>query len=771
MPKSIGIDLGTTNSSAAIKKARAEVLSNSEGESVTPSCVTLRRSRIPLRPPQVVVGRDALEWRKQDPVNTISAVKRLMGRNFQDAEIQSILAQRKLHYRIAPHSKGTQNSIGVMVHGTEFTPEEISAEILKKLRHDAEKELGDEVGYAVITVPAYFNDKQKHATRAAAALAGLKVRRLLPEPTAAAISFGIDYVKGEDAKTIVVFDFGGGTLDLSVLTISGGQFMELGKGGDMWLGGEDIDRLVADYVLEETARAHGISDMASFIDGQEEKRKYRFLGELKAAAEDAKVCLSSESAADVEIRGILAKDGGQDVDVEVELTREKFDRLIAPVVDAAVDQVRKVLEKTQLTPDLIDHILLVGGSSKIAQVTQALKDAYGKDKVLLHERPMLAIAEGAAILSHRLCDSYECPGCGGDVAQADKTCPLCGHDLERHTVEHGVLGIVHAAAHDYMIRLEDGSLHKLIEKNTPLPCEKTETFRLVHAEQKLVHMKFYNQVDGQEQSIGDFWLGAAPREERRRRPEGPLQVDITLKIDENNLVEACAAVREFPEIRLSKALSRGKADEKLLISLEDLVNEANQKQYRTYVAQDLTYRCLSLIADIHGVIHPDTDAADAAACARASEKIDKARKMAEGGHSSRPTIWYAEAAIDGFGDLIRPATQVEIQDAVRRLEQADEQGNFEENVEALGNLMEILGEKLGAVGDLMEIQKAADLCARFDPGKSPKFSHAISAFREEIGCGDAEKAMKIVADAMPEALAVVRSHEGTAGMIHKGIAK
>lgn len=248
-------------------------------------------------------------------------------------------------------------------------------------------------------------------------------------------------------------------------------------------------------------------------------------------------------------------------------------------------------------------------------------------------------------------------------------------------------------------------------------------------------------------------------------------MEITLKIDENNLVEARAAVKEFPEIRLSKALSRGKADEKLLLSIEELVNEANQKQYRSCLAHDLTYRCLSLIEDIRGVIHPDTDAADEALCARAAAKIEKARRLAEGGHYSKPKIWYAETALADFGGLIRPAAQAEIADAVRRLEQADEKGSFEENVAAIDELEEMLDEKLGVVGDLMEIQKAGAFCARSQPGKAPKFSSAISAVYEAIGRGDVEKARAVIEETLPEALAVVQSREDEVGVIHKGIVK
>jgi len=314
MKKTIGIDLGTTNSVAAIKKITTEVLKNSEGENITPSCVTVKKRLMKM--PEFIVGRNALEWLRQEPENTITAVKRLIGRNFDNSEVQELIADHGLRYRIATHSQGSKNSLAILAGGREFTPEEISAKILAKIKADAEKVLDDEVDSAVITVPAYFNDKQKHGTRTAAALAGLKVRRLLPEPTAAAISFGVDTISGDEGRTILVFDFGGGTLDLCILTISGGQIIEMGKGGDMWLGGEDIDRLIIDHVLAETAREEEIDDIRALIDGQETSRKNRFLAELKISVERAKIALSDKTETVIEILGILLDEDGDAIDIE-----------------------------------------------------------------------------------------------------------------------------------------------------------------------------------------------------------------------------------------------------------------------------------------------------------------------------------------------------------------------------------------------------------------------------------------------------------------------
>ncbi len=757
--------------SELLKKFTQKVLKNAEGDFITPSCVTIKKRRIPFTKPEFIVGKDALEWMNQDPENTIVAVKRLMGRNYQDKEIQDILKKNKLNYQIRQHSKGTENSVAVILGGKEYTPEEISAKILEKIRRDAEKALGDTVEYAVITVPAYFNDKQKHATRTAATLAGLKVRRLLSEPTAAAVSFGVDAIKGDDAQTVFIFDLGGGTFDLSVLTISGGQFIEQGKGGDMWLGGEDIDRLISDYVLAETAKEYDIKDIHQFIKNQDEKRRNQFIGELRSKIEQAKIRLSKESEVHIDILGILKDKDGDPVDVDIDFSRKQFDTLLSATVERIIYLTRKMLEDIHFTHDLIDKILLVGGSSQIPSIIAAIQNEFGEDKVLVHERPMLAIAEGAAILSHRLSDTYECPKCGIEVKQSDTICKNCNFNLEVHTIEHGVLDIVHSAAHDYYIRLENDEHYLLIEKNTPLPCEKTEVFKLVHPEQRLVHIKLYNIVNDQEESIGDLWLGIDVQERERRKEDDPLHVEITLKIDESNLIEVTAKLKEYPEVQLSKTLSRGKADEKLFLSLEDTINEANEKQYNEYVMLDLTYRSLSAIKDINQIVDADTEMSDENLYNRAALKIEKAQKMSSEGKSGKSTIFYADVVLRDYEPAIPPNVRAEIEKSVKHLDEMDEHGNYEENVKAIDDLNDALNEKLGTVNLLMEIQKAGDFCMETNPSKAPRFYQSIHNILDAFTKKDEEKAFALIKDIMPDTYDVIKAHESKSGVIYKDITR
>ncbi|MFC1851586.1 Hsp70 family protein [candidate division CSSED10-310 bacterium] len=771
MSKSIGIDLGTTNSVAAIKRVTTEVLKNKEGEFITPSCVTLIKKGRARNKFEFIVGRNAQEWLKQAPENTIVAVKRLMGRSFQNEVLQQILLENRLNYRIAAHSRGTAKSVAIIIERQEFTPEEISAQILEKIRQDAESVLDDEVDFAVITVPAYFNDKQKHATRTAAALAGLKVRRLLPEPTAAAISFGVDQVKGDDARTVLVFDFGGGTFDLSVLIISGGQFIEQGKGGDMWLGGEDIDRCIMDFVLAETAREYDIKDIHAFINNQEPHLKNQFMAELKAKAEKAKISLNTEQSAYIDILSLLKDEDGDLLDVDVELSRTQFDLLLTPIIDKTLVLTRKILLDIHLTPELVDNVLMVGGSSLIPRVVQAIKDEFGADKVLVHDRPMLAIAEGAAILSHRLVDHYECPQCGTTVSQNEDTCQQCGFDLVTFTIEQGVLDIVHAAAHDYYLHLENGQKHLFIEKNTPLPCEDTAVFSLVHPDQRFVHLKFSNIVNEKEESIGDLWLGIdqLDEEELMKRDE-PFRVEITLKIDENNIIAVNASLKEHPDLNVSRTISRGMSDEKLLLELEATIEEANRKNYNIYVIYELVHRTLAILKDIDRLGDPETGTVNKTLYQKIEMNIQKARRLAAENKLSKPTIEYAITLLQKFGSIIPKGLQHDIRHKVEFLQKSDLNGTYKDNIKAIDDLQKSL-KSLGTINAFMEIDKAAYFLQDVDPDRAQKYKKYLDEILLLHKNGNIDNVFQLLNEIMPEVLDVIQMIESATNVIHKDIRK
>ncbi len=771
MKKSIGIDLGTTNSAAAIRKVSVEVLRNAEGEYITPSCVTVRKRL--MRKPEFIVGRHALEWLRQEPENTITAVKRLIGRSFQDKEVQELIAGQRFRNHLTAHSHGSENSLAILAGGREFTPEEISAKILLKIKVDAEQALGDEVDSAVITVPAYFNDKQKHATRTAAALAGLKVSRLLPEPTAAAISFGVDKVSGDEGKTLLVFDFGGGTLDLSVLVISGGQIIEMGKGGDMWLGGEDIDSLIINYVLQEAGGEQGISRIYALLARQDETERNRFMAELKTAVEKAKITLSEKTEVYIEVLSLLTDEDGDALDIEVELRQEKLDVLLAPMREAVLQLLRRLLAELHFTPDLIDQVLLVGGSSCIPSFIKALQKEFGEEKVLLHERPMLAVAEGAAILSHRLADTQECPGCGGEAGQNDAACPSCGFDLAAYITNQGLVDIVHATAHDYFIRLENDRRFLMVEKNSPLPCSSTEIFQLVDAEQELVHIKFFNIVNEREESIGDLWLGIDRdgQEAEEKYTDEPPRVAVTLDIDENNLVSVRAALVGQPEVKVAGTLSRGKADEKLFLTLERTINEADQQGYSTYTVTDLLSRARAIIRSIHRVVDPETGQVDEALRRSVEEKISKAVQIASAEEAPLTRIYYAESMLEDYGKLIKADLATQMQKKIDLLRQADEDGSYEETIQAMEELAEVLEDpRLELVHALTQIENACEICYQTDPSKAKRFMR-VAADMLAVAETESNAFTEQVLAVLPEVEEVLDQHARSTQKIYRDIKK
>ncbi|MBI2567090.1 MAG: Hsp70 family protein [Candidatus Schekmanbacteria bacterium] len=742
MAKSIGIDLGTTNSVAAIKILGTEILKNAEGELLTPSCVCSQKAGEPPAKPRLVVGRDALAWRKQDPENTVVAVKRLIGRPFDSPEVQQIIAEARVPYRIERHERGSVHSLAINLHGDQLTPEEISAKILDKIRADAEAQLGDRIELCVITVPAYFNDKQKHATRLAAALAGLKVQRLLPEPTAAAICFGVDELAPEDSRTVMVFDLGGGTFDLSVLMISGGQVLEQGKGGDMWLGGADIDRLVAEHVLRETAAAHELDDLRALIAEQPVARRYRFLGQLAEKAEEAKIALSSRDRVVVDILGALTDRDGEELDVEVEFSRAELDRLVAPIAERTVKLTRDLLQSLCLTPDLIDQVLMVGGSSLVPSIVAAVQGEFGAEKVMVHPRPMLAVAEGAAILSHRLADTYECPGCGTAVKQSETRCQRCDFDLERHVIEKGVFDIVHSAAHDYYIYLQNGERKLLIEKGSPLPCETSAVFETVHAEQQLAHLKFVNVVNDVEEPVGDLWLAFSAgadedaaddtADEDLAAAEQPRHVEIALRVDSDNILEVSAALREHPEIAITKTLSRGSGDEKLLLELEALIDRANKERYSQYVMTDIERHVVSAVNAIHELLDPNTGQLDEQLFQKTARYLETASRLAAADQTCGPSIFYAEHGLDEFGDLIAPEGHRVVRQRIAELRTAEDEGDYDITAAAIHALHDAIDDHFGVANYILQIQRAVEVYADSDPARSDRLDRSLAEIMDML---------------------------------------
>lgn len=498
MGLSIGIDLGTTNSVVAFKDATVRVIATGpNNEDLCRSCVALDKSG------SFIVGNTAYKnWRRYAP-NIVVSAKRLMGVSFSDAQVQKMKADKDMYpYGISKMSGGTDESVVIIMSGKEYTPEQISAQVLRQLKEDASVKLGGEVTHAVITVPAYFNEKQKTATRKAAELAGLKVQRLLAEPTAAAISYGADKMAANEDKNFLVYDFGGGTFDLSILVASGGNFIESGTGGDRWLGGDDIDRLISEYVISEAGKANNV-DIHDIIDSLPDKKKYEFQGEFKNEVESAKKALSQSESATISVFDRLETDDGDPVDIEVTLTRAKFEDMIRPLVQRTLDLIDELLEKTAFPIDVIDNILLVGGSSCIPLVRKMLCEKYGENKILSSEKPMLAIAEGAAILSHSLGTESECPHCGKLVPVGESECPHCNNSFEatsQVTPEEGGVQVSITTKHKYFIQVSDDAdnitYKEIIDENMGLPYEVNHKFFTLVENQKIVGVQLFSDAEG-----------------------------------------------------------------------------------------------------------------------------------------------------------------------------------------------------------------------------------------------------------------------------------
>lgn len=476
MGKAIGIDLGTTNSVVAFKDVSVRTIqTGANNEDLCRSCVAMDKNG------NFIVGNSVFNsWKRHTP-NIVVSVKRLMGASITDANVQKMKGDKHSYpFGIQKLSGGTEDAVAILLHGKEYTPEQISAEILRSLKNDASNKLGD-VEYAVITVPAYFNEKQKSATKKAAKLAGLKVLQLLAEPTAAALSYGFDNLKPDEDKTLLVYDFGGGTFDLSILTTAGGQFIETGAGGDRWLGGDDIDVILSDYVKEQIERNNNIN-LQDLLNEKNDKEVKEFTAGLKADVENAKKTLSQSTSATIFVSQYLENEDGDPID-DIDITRDTFESLIRPLIQRTIDLIEELLIKTSISADDLSNILLVGGSSCIPLVKRMLVEKYGEKKVLSSEKPMLAIAHGAAILAASMDTSKWKDDEDGNFG-------------ENETPSDGP--IVYTSKHNYLIQVQRNGkkeLEKIIEDQTPLPYSANRQFSTTVNDQKIVEVRLFSDAE------------------------------------------------------------------------------------------------------------------------------------------------------------------------------------------------------------------------------------------------------------------------------------
>lgn len=482
MAKILGIDLGTTNSAMAVMQGgKAEVIPNAEGGRTTPSVVAVNKNG------ERLVGQVAKRQGVVNAANTISGVKRLIGRKFDDKEVQADI--KAYPYEIVKGDSGVKVKMG----DKQFTPEEISAAILSKLKADAEKFLNDKVTEAVITVPAYFDDSQRQATKDAGKIAGLEVKRIINEPTAAALAYGLDKKKEEK---IAVYDLGGGTFDVSILELGDGVFEVKATHGDTHLGGEDFDNAIVDFLLEEFKKDQGMD-----LSGDKAA-----IQRLKEAAEKAKIELSTTNEAEINLPFITADADGPK-HFEYKLTRAKLEDLVGDLITKTEGPSKEALKDAGLTAADINEVVLVGGMTRMPAVVAKVKEIFGKEP-MKGVNPDEVVAVGAAIQAGVL---------GGDVK-----------DVLLLDVTPLSLGL----------ETEGGISTKLVEKNTTVPTSKNQIFSTAADNQPSVEINVLQgerEMAADNKSLGRFILDGIPP-----APRGMPQVEVTFSIDANGILNVTA---------------------------------------------------------------------------------------------------------------------------------------------------------------------------------------------------------------------------------------
>jgi len=516
MSKIIGIDLGTTNSVVAVVEGKdPEVIANSEGNRTTPSVVAIDKNN------ERLVGQVAKRQAVTNPNNTIFSIKRFMGRKFDEVEQEA----KNFPYKVVADKNG---NVVVEMNGKKYTPQEVSAMILTKMKKTAEDYLGEKITDAVITVPAYFNDSQRQATKDAGKIAGLNVKRIINEPTAAALSYGLDKKK---TGKIAVYDFGGGTFDISILELSDGIFEVLSTNGDTHLGGDDFDKRIIDWMVEEFKKSDGI-DLS---------KDPMALQRLKEAAEKAKIELSSTMETSLNLPFVTADSNGPK-HLNLNLSRSKYEQLVDDLIERTVEPCRKAVEDAGIKFADVDEVVLVGGMTRMPKVQEMVKKQFGKTPNK-NVNPDEVVAIGAAIQGGVL------SGDVNDVLLLDVT-PLS-------------LGI----------ETLGGVMTKLIERNTTIPTKKQQVFSTAADNQTAVDIHVLQgerEMAVDNKTIGKFILDGIPP-----APRGIPQVEVTFDIDANGILNVTAkdmATGKSQNVRIEASSGLNESE------INRMVNEARQNE-------------------------------------------------------------------------------------------------------------------------------------------------------------------------------------------------
>ncbi len=594
MGKIIGIDLGTTNSAMAVMQSgKPEIIANSEGNRTTPSVVAINKNG------ERLVGQVARRQQVTNSKNTIYEVKRLIGRKFDDKEVQRDL--KLMGYEIVKGNGGVKVKMG----DKEYSPEEISAMILSKLKADAEAFLGEPVTEAVITVPAYFDDSQRQATKDAGKIAGLEVKRIINEPTAAALAYGLDKSKADEK--IAVYDLGGGTFDVSILELGDGVFEVKSTNGDTHLGGADFDRVLVNHFVDEFKKESG-------IDISDDKAAMQ---RLRDEAEKAKIELSTAQEVDVNLP-FLTADAEGPKHFEYKLSRAKLEQLVADLVSKTADPCEKALKDAGLTAADIDAVVLVGGMTRMPAVQEKVKAIFGKDP-MKGVNPDEVVAVGAAIQGGVLQGDVK------DVLLLDVT-PLS-------------LGI----------ETMGGVMTKLIDRNTTIPTSKSEVFSTAADNQPQVEIKVgqgeREMMEGNK-VLGTFILdGIAPA------PRGVPQIEVTFNIDANGILNVTAKDRgtgKEQNITIQGSGSLDKAEVEKMAKDAEAHAEEDKKRKETVEARN------QLDSSVYQAEKMKTDNKDKIAeedLKKIDEAVEKAKKVVADDKADKDAL---EAATKELNDVIMP---------------------------------------------------------------------------------------------------------------------